>query len=233
MCKRKKILLTTLGMVGKNHEYSLYQITLGNPARAKRVICFSAGIHGDEESGPWTIIAFLKQLPRIPAHLAIIIFPLVNPYGFDRHQYRNLDNRNLNRHFLDHKPALENTLLKKALKSHRPFFFAALHEDEEQRGSYLFAYTREPYEPAIYRNLVGIAKKYGSVVTKRRIYWHRGNNGLVLNPRSDGSFEEFAHKSGALFSICTEMPDAFPLKKRITILLAQMRAIIAFTAKQL
>ncbi|MBI4098474.1 MAG: M14 family metallocarboxypeptidase [Candidatus Magasanikbacteria bacterium] len=232
VCERKKIPLTTLGMVGKNHEYPLYQVTLGNPARAKRIICFSAGIHGDEESGPWAIVAFLNRIPRLPAHIAIIMFPLVNPYGFDRHQYRNEDNRNLNRHFLDHKPAPENVLLKKALKPYQLFFFAALHEDEEQRGSYLFAYTKEPHEPAIYRNLIGIAKKYGPVVTKKRIYWHRGNNGLVLNPRSDGSLEEFVHKKGAPFSICTEMPDAFPLKKRIAILLAQMRAIIAFSAKQ-
>lgn len=233
VCKRNNILLTTLGMVGKKHPYPFYQITLGNPRHAKQIICFSAGIHGDEPSGPWAVLTFLKRITKLPAHIAIILFPVANPYGFDRHHYRNGENRNLNRHFLDQKPAPENILLKNAIKPYRISFFAALHEDEEQKGSYLFGYTNASHEPPIYRTLLTIAKKYGPAVTKKRIYWHRSNDGLVLNPRSDGSFEEYVFKKGTPFSVCTEMPDAFSIKKRVTILVAQMRAIIAFTTKQL
>src|SRR3989338_3395614 len=94
ICRKKRLLLKRIPSI---HAYPLYMVIL-NP-RAKKAVCFSAGIHGDEISGPWAIVDFLKKYKssEYPS-LKIFIYPIANPAGFDIGKRRCEHNKDLNRH---------------------------------------------------------------------------------------------------------------------------------------
>ncbi len=72
-------------------EYSMVRIAAGpDPAP---ILFLSAGIHGDEISGPLTLLHHLESIvaDAIAAGLALRIYPLMNPSGFERRVRYNGD----------------------------------------------------------------------------------------------------------------------------------------------
>ena len=60
ICIEKEFLIEDFSKTGSKKEYKLYKITI-NPNSKTRTICFSAGIHGREISGPLGVLNFLKN----------------------------------------------------------------------------------------------------------------------------------------------------------------------------
>src|SRR3989344_998774 len=99
--KTKGFKIEKIMNVGKKKEYPLYKITISNPGKPKKTICFSAGIHGDEIAGPLAVKKFIQDVNKKEYKgIKIIIFPVDNPYGFEKNKRRNYQNKDMNRHFL-------------------------------------------------------------------------------------------------------------------------------------
>ncbi len=107
ICRKNNHHLINIGMIN-NHP--LLMIVAGN-VKSKNVICFSAGIHGNEISGPLAVLDFLNQYRASKNDPKIIIFPVANPVGFNDNTYFVRDGQNLNRNFGKKKIAGENHLL--------------------------------------------------------------------------------------------------------------------------
>lgn len=227
ICVKRKFKLKKIDSVGKNREYPLFSITLNDTYNPKKIVCFSAGIHGNEIAGPLAIIRFLETFDtRQFRDIKIIIFPIENPSGFDRHKSRNYLNRDLNRHFCDKILSGENKILYNKVKNESIFFFHALHEDVDKTCFYLYNFEKK--EEEIYRNVIKVAKKYFPIDTNRKIYKDKAINGLVIN-RRDGSFEDRMSRDGTPYSMCTETPGKKPLAKRIELNVKIMNLILNFS----
>jgi predicted deacylase len=213
------------------NNHPLLMIITGN-IKSKKVICFSAGIHGNESSGPLAIIDFLNQYQATNNDPKIIIFPVANPVGFNDNTYFVRDGQNLNRNFGKRKMTAENHLLYTAIMNEPISFFASFHEDDELAGAYMHAYFDEKKPPAIYFDLLDTLSKTCPIYKKNRIHNYKAKNGLVPNPAPDGSFEDQMRQDGVKYSICLEIPDRLPIGDRIEANTAIMKTIVDFIKKE-
>ena len=228
VCKEKGFTINKIGSIGKNKEYSMFKIVINNHLN-KRVVCFSAGIHGEEPAGPFAVLSFLKKFNlKKFRKIKIIIFPVANPYGFDKGIRRNFLNKDLNGHFCHKKLTGENKILYNSIKREKIFFFHALHEDEGLKRFYL--YNFENKEEKIYRDAIKLAKKYFPIKLNRSIYGDPARNGLIVN-RKDGSFEDRLFRNGAVYSMCTETPEARPFNQRVRCNVDIMNLVLKFSLR--
>lgn len=219
VCKKEDLL-----EIGQINGLPMYKIVL-NPAGTTTVV-FSAAIHGDEISGPWAIVDFLKnyKVKKFPK-LKIIIFPVANPTGFNRGTRNNFQGKDLNRLFCRKKLTRENRIVIQTLNGERIFLFHALHGDIDERSFYLYNFEHKPEK--IYRGLVIAAKKYVPINTSPKIYDDPAAGGLITN-QHDSSFEDHMFRDGTPYSFCTEAPEKLPLKKTIALNVALMDRILKF-----
>lgn len=225
VCRVKGVRLGVLGAIGRQGEYSLYKIVLNNTPRAKRTICFSAGIHGDETSGPLGILEFLRGWKKGRySNVKIILLPVCNPWGYDR-GLRTNGHHNLNRHFCDHHLSGEAALLYNAVRREKLSLFCALHEDEDKDDFYFYAYHPRKQWGPLYDKLFGVAQPWLPRCAHKMIYRKPAERGVVFN-RRDRSFEDRLARDGVPYSLCLEVSDTLPIEARVALNVALMRAIL-------
>jgi len=225
VCRKREIKLQE---IGKINSLPVYKIVI-NPS-GKKVVVFSAGIHGDEISGPWAIIDFLNRYNfQSYPNVKIIIFPVASPTAFNAKQRYNYLNKDLNRLFCRKKLSHENRILFNELKNEKVFFFHALHGDIDEFSFYLYIFENQ--EERIYRDLIKLAEKYFPINRSQKIYNDPAINGLIIN-RQDGSFEDRMFREGTPYSMCTEAPEKQPLRKIVALNVDLMKKVIDFTSRQ-
>lgn len=111
--------------------------TENNPA-----VYISAGIHGDEPAAPAGLLHWFQIHSYRWKNIPIIIFPCLNPEGYDLGIRTNLDGVDLNRQFAEGSVALVSAL-KKKIQSHPILYAITLHEDCGANGIYLYAIARK------------------------------------------------------------------------------------------
>jgi len=227
ICKNNKYTLKLLSKVGKSKEYPLFAIEI-NP-KAKKSICFSAGIHGNEIAGQLSILEFLKIFnAKKLKKIKIIIFPLINPYGYTNNIRRNSKDLDLNRHFCVSRPKNENKILIDYIKKQNIVFFHALHEDLDKKQFYIYLF--ETHKELIYNQILKLAKKHIPLDLDNKIYKDKSDHGLIINEH-DGSFEDYMFLHNTPFSMCTETPGKQKLEKRIKLNIEIMNLIIKYCEK--
>lgn len=177
-----------------------------------------AGCHGEE---PAPVLSLFRSFPRI-ARLAarhgvnVVIYPLVNPWGFDRNHRYNRHGLNCNRHWMHTKGrrAEEVRAIMADCKTYRPKVFASLHEDDDTRDAfYLFSFGNRLYE----KRLLETGKRYFPLLADG-VYGddddERIVNGVCYDEH-DGSAEDFMSHQGCTFTCCTETTSHALLSKRI------------------
>lgn len=227
ICTQRHFRLEVLSLVGKKNEYPLYKVT--SNGNEKKTICFSAGIHGDEISGPFAVLKFLKTVDfKKPNTPKIILFPVANPTGFHAGIVnRNFQNFNLNRHFRDKEMRKENKTLYNAIKKEHLQCFMSLHEDDVHTGAYLHAYMQKKVSTILPRNILKNVNRSIPIWKKSRVFSMRANDGLIVKPKPDGSFEERMHHDGVPYSFCLEVPYITPLNLRVQANVAAMKTVLA------
>jgi len=226
LCALRGFKIKKIGTTGKNNEFPLFRVVINATSPAKRTVCFSAGIHGEEPAGPFAVLRFLETCNlNAFKNVRVILFPIANPSGFDRGVRRNFLNKDLNGHFCHKNLTGENKLLYRGIRGERIFFFHALHEDEGTKSFYL--YNFEKREEKVYRDIIQLARTYFPINTRRKIYDDPARGGLIIN-RKDGSFEDRMFRDGIPFSMCTETPEAQPFEKRVQLNVAVMNHILKF-----
>lgn len=200
------------------------------------LLVLMAGCHGEEPAPVVTLFKnyklFWKQAKRLKVNL--IIYPLINPWGFDRNIRCDRIGINCNRtkvHEKTESVAIETKTLIKDLQRLKPKIFASLHEDDEtEKEFYLYSFGDRKYE----KPLVEVSKKHFPILKDGKhttLYdKFKAKNGVVYN-KYDGSIEDFIFHQGAKFSCCTETPSPQPLSKRIKCYVDIILKLIELTAK--
>lgn len=214
--------------VGIAYRLPLIKIILNKSG--KRTVCFSAGIHGEEIAGPLAVLEFLKRYnaKEFP-NIKIILFPVVNPSGFDKEERLNKEGINLNQSFLEKNIPKEDKIFYNEIKKEKIFFFHALHEDSDEKRFYLYNFEKR-FEK-VYRKIISLAKKFFPINLEKIIDHAPASKGMITN-KPDKSFEYRLYKEKKTkYSLCTETPMKQSLKKRIRLNVEIMRLILNFVKK--
>lgn len=92
--KIKDLKAETHDLKYKNGKFKFLRIFPKKINKKDKIIFISAGIHGNEVSGPITILKFLDRISDYAKKkgLKAIIYPLINPSGFEINSRYNIDN---------------------------------------------------------------------------------------------------------------------------------------------
>lgn len=139
-------------------------------------VYFSAGIHGDEPAAVEGLIRWSEASLKKFADWNWMIFPCLNPWGLERNLRFDSEGRDLNRCFNSSKVP-QIAAHRSLLKGRRFHMAAALHEDYDSRGFYL-------YEVAAQRPFWGesLCAGLSSVMgpdLRSRIDGHSSRKGLI------------------------------------------------------
>jgi len=215
------------------------RIALGG--RGAPSIYLSAGIHGDEISGPLALLELLRQ-PDIFARFDTTIFPILNPNGLAKNLRHNADGIDLNRDYRNSKSA-EIASHIEALKTLGRFDAAMmLHEDFEGVGAYLFE-LNDDLEPTLGREIIAAMGRHVPIDLRPEIDEFPAHGGVLS--RKDiaalrGPIEDRPEWPEAIYlsvnhtkvAYTTETPKPFPLEQRIAAQIAAVRTLLEAIQKK-
>ncbi|MCE0483320.1 MAG: M14 family metallocarboxypeptidase [Methylacidiphilales bacterium] len=201
----------------------------------------SAGIHGDEISGPFALLEMLRR-PDFFADFNTTIFPLLNPDGLLRGRRENASGIDLNRDYRELKSA-EITSHVEALKMLGRFDAAMmLHEDYEGIGAYLFELNEDLPEilgkkiitamrqhvPIDERPEIDTFPARGGVISRKEILASRG----PIEQRTDWAEAVYLTVHLTRVSYTTETPKPLPLEHRVKAQIAAVETLMAALRKE-
>lgn len=157
-----------------------YQVTPARTARSPSVL-LSAGIHGEEPAGVEAILSWLESPSPGWDDIDWVIWPCINPYGWERNQRRSRQGVDINRQFRGRTRCEHARLIKRLVSGRRFAVSLELHEDVDGRGYYLYegCRRRTPIAAAILAQVQRIM----ALDPRPRIDGHRADGrGLILRP---------------------------------------------------
>ncbi|MCS7049705.1 MAG: M14 family metallocarboxypeptidase [Verrucomicrobiae bacterium] len=210
-----------------------YQVRPRKP-RAGPTILLSAGIHGEEPAGVEAVLTFLESSPAGARVVNWIIWPCINPYGWERNQRRSRQGLDINRQFRG-RTRCEHARLIKRLVAGRHFVLSLeFHEDVDGQGYYLYEGCRDrtPLAPAILARVARVMP----LDPRPQIDGHRADGrGLILRPLTRAAMRRrrqwpmayhlFAHHTDHVLG--SETPVGAPLDRRVAAHLAALEVVIA------
>lgn len=116
------------------------------------LLIIMAGCHGEEPAPSLFLFRKYRLIAQkaVLAKVNLLIYPLVNPYGFDRYIRDNRENLNCNHNWIHFKKkplAAEAEAIKKDLSKYQPKIFISLHEDDLTKNEfYLFSFGNRKFE---------------------------------------------------------------------------------------
>ena len=196
----------------------------------------SAGIHGDEPSGPRALLAFLENNP-LPSHRSWVLAPALNPTGLVAGTRENVRGIDLNRDFLIRRSAEVRGILKWWEGQRLPcVFHISLHEDWEATGLYLYTLSTSDH-PTFARDLAEQLGKVVSLQANGPIDDHPlSAPGLILHDPEPDEPEGWPEaiwlvKRAPAASYTLEAPGAFSPTDRVRALHQALTLTLALDAK--
>jgi hypothetical protein len=204
-----------------------------NPASksAYRIGIF-AGIHGDEESGVIAAVQLLQHLewePSLADYYELFVYPICNPWGFEKGRREGTSGKDLNRCFWLNREEAEVRLIEQDLRAKRFDGIISLHTDDTSEGIYGYVngstLTRHLLEPAIQSASAVIPRDARSQIDS-----HPANDSIIV-----GGFEGILaapkDQHPQPFSIVFETPHHAPLGKQVEAHLVAIKEILRLFRK--
>jgi hypothetical protein len=216
-----------------------HRIALGG--RGSPSVYLSAGIHGDEISGPLALLEMVRQ-PDFFAYFDTTIFPILNPNGLAKNLRGNADGIDLNRDYRNSKSA-EIASHIEVLKTLGRFNAAMmLHEDFEGVGAYLYELNDElaptlggeiiaamsHHVPIDLRPMIEEVPARGGVISRRDLLAKHGR----IEDRPDWPEAIYLSVHHTQVSYTTETPKPFPIEQRIAAQIAAVRTLLGALQKK-
>jgi hypothetical protein len=198
-------------------------------------IYLSAGIHGDEISGPLALLEMLRD-PHVFEPFDMTLFPLLNPDGLAQNLRANTAGIDMNRDYRNSKsPEVISHI--EALKTLGRFDAAMmLHEDFEGIGAYLYELNEE-LEPTLGKEIIAAmgrhvpidprpeieeAPAHGGVISRRDLLAKHG----PIEDRPDWPEAIYLSVNHTKVSYTTETPKPFPLEQRVAAQIAAVKTLL-------
>ncbi len=198
-------------------------------------VYLSAGIHGDEISGPLALLEMLRR-PEFFAAFEAVIFPMLNPDGLARGERGNADGIDLNRDYRDPK-SVEIASHIDALKTLGRFDAAMmLHEDFEGVGAYLYE-LNDALSPTLGGEIIAAMGRHvpidprpeieevparGGVISRRDLIAKHGQ----IEDRPDWPEAIYLGVHHTRVSFTTETPAPFPIGQRVQAQIAAVKTLL-------
>jgi predicted deacylase len=179
--------------------YHLYRLEI-NP-KAERNICVVAGIHGVEIAGPLAILTLTQShTQRLLPMFRYIIYPVLNPYGFDARQRFTDSGRDLNALYAmtlnnaHHYQEIQS--FYQDIQTYKHFdAVITLHEDVDLDRFYMYGLGKENIE--LYHQLCAVAEEYCAVWSNADVYgWPSDEFGLVFASARDHAVDGSLYAKG-------------------------------------
>lgn len=201
--------------------YPLYRLVIHPDASLS--VCIVAGIHGNEIAGPLSVIHLISDiLHELPQQFRYVIYPMINPSGFDLRERFDEDRRDLNAIYdvTLHSDNYEEVqaFYQDALKF-TPFeAVIALHEDSDLEKFYMYGLGQENL--AYYHAICEFARTLIPAWTDADIYGaHSDDHGLVLLTARDHAFDGVLYKEGlAKVAFTLETPGKLDIHFRVNMM---------------
>ena len=195
----------------------------------------SAGIHGDEISGPLALLEMIRQ-PGFFAGFDVTMFPILNPDGLARGTRTNRDEIDLNRDYRNSR-SLEIKGHIETLQTLGRFDVAAmLHEDYEGIGAYLYE-LNDGLDPALGAKMIAAMGLHVPIDLRPEIDESAARGGIIS--RRDlvaklGRIEKRLEWAEATYllvyhtrvSYTIETPKPFPIKARVQAHIAAVETLM-------
>lgn len=180
----KKIKLVSYGSIKEDKTYILYKIKINN--KSKRTLIITTGFHGEEFNGPISLSKIINEVIAYSKKkkVNLIIYPCINPSGFEHKRRYNLSKEKQNNDFIRYKTdrgwvgnlinknekfiqikiiknqAKETLLLKKDLFKQNivPVAILDIHQDDDLLNSDFYAYIFDKSET--YRKIMFLCDKF-------------------------------------------------------------------------
>ena len=195
----------------------------------------SAGIHGDEISGPLALLEMIRH-PGFFAGFEVTIFPILNPNGLARGLRTNRDEIDLNRDYRNSRSLEIKSHIETLLTLGRFDASMMLHEDYEGIGAYLYELndTLDPrlgakiiaamglHVPIDLRPEIEEAPARGGVISRRDLIKKLGR----LEDRSEWAEATYLMLYHTNVSYTTETPKPFPIEARVKAHIAAVETLV-------
>jgi hypothetical protein len=113
-------------------------------SRRAPTILLSGGMHGEEPGGVEGVLRWLDSGQWKRWRVNWLVFPCINPYGWERNRRTNAQRRDINRQFRTRTDTPEAELIKLLVAGRRFLFSIEFHEDVGASGYYLYELRRTP-----------------------------------------------------------------------------------------
>jgi murein peptide amidase A len=187
----------------------------------------SAGIHGDEISGPLALLEMIRQ-PGFFAEFDVTIFPILNPNGLARGVRTNVDEIDLNRDYRNPRSLEIKGHIETLLTLGRFDATMLLHEDYEGIG------TLDPglgtniiaamglHVPIDLRSEIEEAPAHGGVISRRDLVTKLG----PLEDRPEWAEATYLMLYHSSVSYTIETPKPFPITARVNAQIAAVKTLM-------
>ncbi len=199
-------------------------------------VLISGGVHGDEPAGVYAALTFLDQDREFRDALQFVIFPCVNPSGFDAGTLETQSGGNLNRLFGVASRQVEVRAIEDWLRAHavqfrmtfdlhevRPDYVGeGFSEADNPRGAYLYETVRDDSEH-VGRAMIDALPPDRVVCDWPTIYNDINDRGLISYPggcrnqiyAKGRSLDAYLNKRYTTHSFTLETPTGWPLRDRV------------------
>jgi predicted deacylase len=213
VCKEQDLNPLVLGTVHGNNILLLRKKRIDGPR-----ILIAGGFHGEEPSGPWSILKFLDEY-RYPSDVNMAFLPMVNPTGFRLSRRANWHGHKPNRGYINvgdgESMSEEDKILRdngNVLKQYAKDSLLAMHEDDEEK---FFMYSLGKNDKLVDK-LKEIGNNYFGLkednAEKGKESYTKGG---VVKGDYDGTFEHFINRKGCDICLTIELPGRRDFKERV------------------
>jgi predicted deacylase len=202
-------------------EYPLYRMVI-HPQEQK-TICLIAGVHGVEIAGPLSILRLLQiSVAELPNQYRYLIYPMINPTGFDLRQRFDDDYRDLNAIYsktLSSKNYVEVQELFEDFQKFTPFdAVIALHEDSDLEKFYMYGLGEQntPY----YHELCNSVNHFCHPWANADIYGDQSDEfGLIHADARDFAYDGYLYAHGLTpVAMTLETPGKLDIHLRVNMM---------------
>ena len=195
----------------------------------------SAGIHGDEISGPLALLEMLRQ-PDAFNGFDVTMFPILNPNGLARGVRTNRDAIDLNRDYREPRSLETKSHIKTLLTLGRFEASMLLHEDYEGIGAYLYE-LNDTFDPGLGTKIIAAmglhvpvdlrpeieeAAALGGVISRHDLIAKLGR----LENRPEWSEATYLTVYHTEVSYTIETPKPFPVEARVKAHIAAVETLM-------
>ena len=198
---------------------------------APRNVYISAGIHGDEPSGPLALLKLMQE-DSWPAATNLWAVPCVNPTGFRLNTRENADGVDLNRDYRYSKTDEVRAHVEWLKRQPRFDLTLILHEDWESNGFYVYE-LNPANKRSLAEDIVGAVRAVCPIETAELVDNWECRAGIIrpqVDPIERPQWAEAVwlsvNKTAQSYTL--ETPSDFPLEARVRAHLAAVRGALQY-----